>query len=200
MKDNIEFTGITIEQTIMLSKKQLTKGDFIVEYLDTVSKLSKKEIRELSLNQALNYMLQFLYENFNNPEIAEGITVLDLYSDEDTKSEDKPSIIKIDGYSFKTDITVENLISAERLCYLKGHHQLLGLYCLASTCLKGIETGVQTLLKAKDSNSIRSSIITLDEYISKNYDLNISFLLDTEHITVGKESSVIWKNDFFFFV
>jgi hypothetical protein len=192
----MDFIPITIPQSIKLSKQKLTKGNFIEQYLLLCTKLSPKEIKALRLNTALDYMLQYLYSQFGDIEMAEGITLLQMYQDAEMVDSDKRDYIKINGYRFEKTLTVEMLQQAESKCYLKGENDLLGLYVLASMCSKGIDTGLEVISSLNDSAENRYKLFELEQMINANSELKISLLADPSNITVG---GVVWQNDFFFF-
>jgi hypothetical protein len=194
----MEFTQITIPQSIRLSKQKLTKGNFIEQYLLLCTKLSQKDITELKVNVAIDYMLQYLYSQFGDIEMADGISLLQLYGDQDQDyfDIDKKEHIKIDGYRFEKHLTVKMLQQAESKCYLKGESDLLGLYVLASMCSKGIDKGLDVISNMVDNIENRNKLYTLEQYINSGSDLKISLLADPSTITIG---GVVWSNDFFFF-
>ena len=192
----MEFIPITIPQSIKLSKQKLTKGNFIEQYLLLCTKLSSQEIKALKLNTALDYMLQYLYSQFGDIEMADGVSLLQMYQDAEMVDLDKKEHIKINGYRFEKTLTVEMLQQAESKCYLKGESELLGLYVLASMCSKGIDTGLEVISSLSDNIENRYKLFELEQMVNANSELKISLLADPSTITVG---GVVWQNDFFFF-
>jgi hypothetical protein len=195
----MDFTELTTEESLLLTQRNLPKGEFIVDFLDKVTKLSKKEIMELPLGFALGYMLQYLYWQNGDIEIAEGVTVLQMFNDNEIELSgigEREKIIKIDGYSFTNKLTVQNLLSAESRCALDNKLDLLGLYIMASSCLKGIDYGIKAILKTGDNIEKRKKLLELEKSYSDISEVDIHLIADTKHLIVG---NVKWTNNFFLF-
>lgn len=200
---NLDFkmTQLSFRDSVELNKKSKTLNtyEFYAYMLDKVTTLDTREINDLLLQDVYSILIQYLLEQFENPELASGIFASDFISHEQDYDE---KIVKINGYRFSnTHLTLKRAIEAEKYCYIKRDLSLLNFYLLGSTCLKGLKEGVEAILNTSDSNTHRELVKALNNNIGLVSYSKIDLLADLEKVSIldSKNRFISIENEFFFY-
>ena len=196
---DFEIVSLTVRESLELTKKQkkLEFFGFLVEFIDAVTTLDQRQIKELKVQSAIAIMVYHRMYFWDNEVVSDNpvLTPKDFLRDGSYDEE----FINISGYRFSNIATLSQMADAERLCYLKGDSDLLCFYLLAGLCQKNLKSGLKAILDEQvDSQEYRESLKELNTKFSAVGSVSLDLLQDTGKISirsVGSESCFMFIDD-----
>jgi hypothetical protein len=198
-----DYNDIKVKDSIRLSKeaKRLNLFEFLELYLDKITTLDLRQINQLLLQDVYSIIIKYLMEKFengllvNNPPLSPSDFLIQKPNYEEV-------IYKIDNYRFSNlALTLDRAKKVEKYCYLNNDKDLLSLYLLAGTCLKGLKEGTDTIINNDDSIELRNHINKLNELIGQVSYVKINLLLDFENLSIISNTNnyYVLDTEFFFY-
>ena len=194
-----DYKPMSFRDSLLLSKlsKSMNVGDFIEMYIDKVTTLDVRKIKELPLQDCFTIMFMYLVEQFDNPEVFDGVHAKDFVFQELQEDEQITTYRKT---RFSNIITLEQFKSAEKYCYLKGDIDLLGMYILSECCLKSRVIGKELLLDADTTQDLKDTVKLLNYLFGNASMCKVDLLHDISKIGfVTKDNQFAeFSTEFFF--
>lgn len=200
-KLDYSYNHISLKDSLRLSKeaKRMNIFEFYEHLIDIYTTLDKRQINELLLQDVYSLLMMYLVENFDNPEVAQGVFANEFLGQKPNYEE---QIIKIGNFRFSNmALTLEQAKKVEKYCYINADKDLLGVYLLAGCCLKSLKDGVDTLLKADDTPGLRTQLKELNHLFGAVSYAKIDCLVDVGNISVvsSENKFLSLDNEFFFY-
>jgi len=200
---DIEFKirPLTLRESLMFAKRKDSIGfyEFVKEFLLTTTSLDELRLGEMLLQDCISIMVFYKMLFWGNEEIAEGLTPKDFLTQQPDYEE---RIINFNGFRYTNFLKLDNVIQAEKVSFAKRDFELKNLYILASSCMKGLSSGIDEIVdNGIDNTEYRDFIMQLNDNISIVSHTKIDLLLDFEKLSIGSTSNnkyVVIDNSFFF--
>ncbi len=179
-----EILPLTVKQSLSFAKQSnlLNTFQFYKELLNTMTTLDARQVDNMLLCDVYTVLVQMLSEHFELPVIdSQGLTSADLIIKTEGNYEEQ--IMTVGKYRFSSlKLTLKQAIDCEKLCYIKGDADFLGLYLLAGSCLKNLKAGVDTLLNTVADKSTMTSIRQLNNMVGNVSFTRVDFLLEPQNV------------------
>jgi hypothetical protein len=196
-----DIKSISFKESLELSlvAGKMNSFEFYAFFVEKVTTLDMKQVNNLLVQDIFAILLEYLFQTFDNPQISE---IPQIYAkDFLTNNSYEEKIITINKFRFSnTNITLKKAIDAEKYCYLSGDADLLSIYIMASSCLKGLKSGVDTLLMQDDCKNTREDIKALNSILKIGF-VDVDFLVDLKSPSLldKKNRYASLENEFFFY-
>ena len=189
--DGLEFkiSPLSLIDSVSMAKRheKISLFEFIGDFISHVTTLSQAQVSGMSAQSAIAVMVYHRFYFWDNFRVSESplLSPRDFLCGDESASEE---FVNINGYQFSNKITLSTAINAEKLCLLKGDHDLMCFYLLSSFCTKGIKYGLKTLIsEAVDGNESRNNLTLLNNKIMGFGAVKLDLLQSTKNVSIWSE-------------